>query len=962
MDKQTSTNSIKLHGNLKRFIHETKSESVRSKIGNFYSRRSEVCKNRKNTNDFEHNTYQPNKKCEFKDIKSGSKSKDQNAINLRPKSPAGYLKYPSYNLSERNSVSKNGNSSQIGYSSNLELKVHQELINNARNRQHSDGSNIQGYISTIQNDRQTEQSNDEYNLDTNMSPKYQISDFEMGNQEKLDTIKNYQSFHEQILPHSDSSQYIFPIDGSLDNFKSQQERNLTYRSESSAKNFLLNTENLPCAHLENNENQHFFTIQAKDKQFGSESMIQVNTYHKPDKAKLAKTDGLKAKKHSKHSVHYKDTTIDRSSTKNTTINNTISQRHSYNPQLQQNGSFSSLREIMNLTFKKVYKQNDQIYNNNNPNNDIKTVIPDFVNCINSPKGSTHNIFSNLNSGNKNDILAEAKSKIDYQFPHTQNARNSFITRQASKKKLSKSNSKSKLIGIDCFFSNYASGPISTGIKPGHKRQMTGGASGGEYNQQQSTQETFVNKRMFINMKTMMSSCNKDNLENNKSTITKRLNDAAKNNKSSLSHSKSKSKLNVSGIFPNNASRKISAQNGSLPSKPNGNEVSWNCYFRNSVRPTSTDKRKKVKILDKKEKRKDSTNTINGILSGLKQHGSNTIERKLTDNFYDTTNTNSNKNLEVLDCASPSCIDILNTGGVQEDYEFIGKTLGQGNFAVVRKAMHKVTKELVAVKTYNRLKVTDPEKFKSIRREIEILKSQSHPNQPRFFHQYENVRNIHIVMDFSGNQNQKQVQGKREDGVFGEPEAKYIFQQLLSAVHHQHRSNISHRDIKQENIVMSSGSKKVKQCPINTAGLKIHNTCRSSANNGFRKKREPKFHSQIKLVDFGFSVKGANELKELKLICGTLNYMAPELQAKNRYNGKKVDIWACGVVLFYMLTGAFPFGGKSERELNINSIGLNYRDEILPSEEAREIIEEIFIVDPNRRPLADKLLSHKWLSV
>lgn len=69
---------------------------------------------------------------------------------------------------------------------------------------------------------------------------------------------------------------------------------------------------------------------------------------------------------------------------------------------------------------------------------------------------------------------------------------------------------------------------------------------------------------------------------------------------------------------------------------------------------------------------------------------------------------------------------------------------------------------------------------------------------------------------------------------------------------------------------------------------------------------------IKIIDFGFSVICSPQ--KLKVFCGTPSYMAPELVKKHDYEGKPVDMWALGVLLYVMLTGTFPFRGISETDL------------------------------------------------
>ena len=92
----------------------------------------------------------------------------------------------------------------------------------------------------------------------------------------------------------------------------------------------------------------------------------------------------------------------------------------------------------------------------------------------------------------------------------------------------------------------------------------------------------------------------------------------------------------------------------------------------------------------------------------------------------------------------------------------------------------------------------------------------------------------------------------------------------------HSKNISHRDIKLENMLMDDTK-------------------------------------NIKVIDFGFAT---TSLKPLNVFCGTPNYMAPEIVAKKEYLGAPADIWACGIVLYVMLAGKFPFKGIDDKSLYV----------------------------------------------
>lgn len=69
--------------------------------------------------------------------------------------------------------------------------------------------------------------------------------------------------------------------------------------------------------------------------------------------------------------------------------------------------------------------------------------------------------------------------------------------------------------------------------------------------------------------------------------------------------------------------------------------------------------------------------------------------------------------------------------------------------------------------------------------------------------------------------------------------------------------------------------------------------------------------KVKIVDFGFA---SSNKDLLKVFCGTPSYMAPEIVNKKEYRGDRADMWACGVVMYVMLTGYFPFKSQDEKGL------------------------------------------------
>ncbi|PAV90507.1 hypothetical protein WR25_27157 isoform B [Diploscapter pachys] len=140
---------------------------------------------------------------------------------------------------------------------------------------------------------------------------------------------------------------------------------------------------------------------------------------------------------------------------------------------------------------------------------------------------------------------------------------------------------------------------------------------------------------------------------------------------------------------------------------------------------------------------------------------------------------------------------------------------------------------------------------------------------------ETLSKVHLVLEYaSGGELYNYV---HERGKLTEAEAQPLFAQIVSAVSHMHARSIVHRDIKSENIMFSA------------PGV-------------------------VKLVDFGFSCLIASSSQQLETFCGSPPYAAPELFRDSSYSGALVDVWALGVLLYFMLVGVTPFRGETVAEL------------------------------------------------
>lgn len=155
---------------------------------------------------------------------------------------------------------------------------------------------------------------------------------------------------------------------------------------------------------------------------------------------------------------------------------------------------------------------------------------------------------------------------------------------------------------------------------------------------------------------------------------------------------------------------------------------------------------------------------------------------------------------------------------------------------------------------------------------------------------------------------------------------------LSAVAYLHDHGIVHRDLKPENLLF----------------------------------RTPEDNADLLIADFGLSrIMDDEQLHVLTTTCGTPGYMAPEIFKKSGH-GKPVDVWAIGVISYFLLCGYTPFDRDSNLEEMQAILVADYS--FTPTEywrgisqSAREFIKRCLTVDPAKRMTAHDALAHEWIA-
>jgi serine/threonine protein kinase len=251
----------------------------------------------------------------------------------------------------------------------------------------------------------------------------------------------------------------------------------------------------------------------------------------------------------------------------------------------------------------------------------------------------------------------------------------------------------------------------------------------------------------------------------------------------------------------------------------------------------------------------------------------------------------------------------------DGYDF-EKLIGQGAYARVKLATEKATGKKVAVKIYEKSKLVDPQKFKNMKREIEILEEMNHENVIRTFGHFETFRQIHIVTEYAGAQSLADYCKKKPGRKLDEPESRQVLKQALKALVYIHSIGVVHRDVKMDNVMIDS-------------------------------------YKKVKLIDFGFSIKLPKNTK-INVFCGTPAYMAPEIVSKREHIGEMADIWAFGILFFRLVTGQYPFKATNEKELfqKIKNGKFDFPPGV--SVQTKNLILRILKGNPNERPTASQV--------
>ena len=247
----------------------------------------------------------------------------------------------------------------------------------------------------------------------------------------------------------------------------------------------------------------------------------------------------------------------------------------------------------------------------------------------------------------------------------------------------------------------------------------------------------------------------------------------------------------------------------------------------------------------------------------------------------------------------------------------GRFLGKGGFAKCYELICKDNNKIFAAKMIAKSSIKSERQNQKLRTEIKIHKSCHHPQIVAFEHNFQDSDNVYILLELCQNQTMNELHVRRK--VLTELEVQCYMVQLVKALQYLHSHRIIHRDLKLGNLFLND-------------------------------------KMELKVGDFGLATKLDFEGERKKTICGTPNYIAPEV-ISGAGHSYEVDIWAVGIIIYTLLVGKPPFETRDVKTTygKIKKAEFSFPDNCKISKEARNLIKKILVLDPKKRPRLNEIL-------
>ncbi|XP_039591165.1 serine/threonine-protein kinase PLK3 [Polypterus senegalus] len=251
----------------------------------------------------------------------------------------------------------------------------------------------------------------------------------------------------------------------------------------------------------------------------------------------------------------------------------------------------------------------------------------------------------------------------------------------------------------------------------------------------------------------------------------------------------------------------------------------------------------------------------------------------------------------------------------------GKLLGKGGFARCYEMTDLANNKVYAVKVIPQSRVAKPHQREKITNEIELHKSLYHRHIVKFSHYFEDGENIYIFLEICSRKSLAHIWKARH--TLTEPEVRYYLRQIISGLKYLHNKGILHRDLKLGNFFVND-------------------------------------NMELKIGDFGLAARLEPVEQRKRTICGTPNYLAPEVLNRQGH-GPESDVWSLGCVMYTLLCGNPPFETSDLKETYRCIKEVEYTLPHFLSAPAQKLIAGILQRSPADRLTLEEIVSHEFFT-
>ena len=254
-----------------------------------------------------------------------------------------------------------------------------------------------------------------------------------------------------------------------------------------------------------------------------------------------------------------------------------------------------------------------------------------------------------------------------------------------------------------------------------------------------------------------------------------------------------------------------------------------------------------------------------------------------------------------------------------------RVLGKGGFARCYEVFDEQNHQSLAAKIIPKKNLIKSRAKQKLISEIKIHKSINHENIVKFEHYFEDAEYVYLLIELCHNQTLHELLKRRKK--LTELEVQYYILQLIKALQYLHNLKIIHRDLKLANLFISESM-------------------------------------NLKLGDFGLAARLNFDGERRRSLCGTPNYIAPEILDGKNGHSFEVDIWSLGVIIYILLIGRPPFETNNVKETykRIRLRNYSFPQNARISEPAKELIQNILVLNPYKRPSLEEILKSDFMNM